>query len=361
MSKEPTTPVSAADSVVQGAHLVGSVNQPDAEAVFRIAAKHLGDHLSRIPDGEVGERYYWIQFQSFRFDETPGLVRVGDPGFKIRDTFDVRPFALDGTVAAEELVYPDLGYADAAIESYATFARLVEEGVIGHGVRFQVSLPTPVAVVGSFIQPSDVATVEPSYARALFAELDRILEAIPHADLAIQWDTALEFALLEPDNVFGARAWFDDVLGGIVDRAVQQAAAVPTDVQVGFHLCYGDVEEAHFVQPKDTGNLAAVLDGIVTGSPRAIDFVHLPVPIERDDDAYFAPLARIASRIPATTEIFLGLIHPEDGVEGAERRIRAASTALPHFGVATECGFGRGPAERTGPLLDLHGAVSQSW
>lgn len=356
-----TTPISATEPVVQGAHLVGSINLPDAEAVFRAAAGHLGDHLARIPDGEVGERYYWIQFQTFRFDETPGLVRVGEPGFKIRDTFDVRSFALDGTVDAADLVYPDLGYADAALESYETFARLRDEGVIAQGVRFQVSLPTPAAVVGSFVQPSDVAAVEPSYAAALFAELDRIVEAIPHADLAIQWDTALEFALLEPDNVFGMRAWFDDVLGGVIDRAVEQAAAVPSGVQVGYHLCYGDVEEAHFVQPRDAGKLAAVIDGLLTRAPRTIDFIHLPVPIERDDVEFFAPLADVAGRIPATTDLFVGLVHQEDGVEGARRRITAASSVLPRFGVATECGFGRGPAERTAPLLDLHAAVARPW
>ncbi|AMM22326.1 hypothetical protein AX769_09680 [Frondihabitans sp. PAMC 28766] len=349
--------------MVQGAHLVGSVNLPDAEAVFRAAAEHLGDHLARIPDGEVGERFYWIQFQTFRFDETPGLVRVGEPGFAIRDLFDVRPFALDGTVEADELVFPDLGYAEAALESYATFARLRDEGVIPSGVRFQVSLPTPVAVVGAFVQQADKAAVEPAYERALFGELRHILDGIPHQDLAIQWDTALEFALLElpRDTGFGLEAWFEPVLDGVVERALRQLASVPPPVQVGFHLCYGDVEEAHFVQPIDAGHLADVIRGIVAGATRHIDFFHLPVPIERDDVEYFAPLAAVLPDLPAATDLYLGLVHHQDGAEGAQRRIAAASTVLPHFGVATECGFGRGPAERTGDLLDLHAAVARGW
>jgi len=33
------------------------------------------------------------------------------------------------------------------------------------------------------------------------------------------------------------------------------------------------------------------------------------------------------------------------------------ATVPDSFGVATECGFGRGPAEHTAPLLDLHAAV----
>ncbi len=344
---------------VSNAHFVGSINQPDAESVFRVVSEHVGGRAARIPDGEVGERFYWIQFQTFRLDETPGLVRVGpELPFKIRDTFDVRPFALDGTVAAADLVFPNLGYADAAIASYAAFRALRDGGVIPDGVRFQVSIPTPVGVVGAFIVPDDRAAVEPAYERALFAEVARIADAIPHDELAIQWDSAVEFGILDGVEFNGvpfAAGWGDDLLGGVVDRALRQIAAVPNDVQVGFHLCYGDVEEEHFVQPTDAATLASVIRGIVAASPRVIDWFHLPVPIERDDAAYFAPLADLD--LPEGTEIDLGLLHHEDGLDGAERRIAAAATVLDRFGVSTECGFGRGPAERTAGLLDLHAAV----
>jgi hypothetical protein len=344
---------------VTNAHFVGSVNQPDAESVFRIVAEHVGDRAKRIPDGEVGERFYWIQFQTFRLDDTPGLVRAGEElPYKIRGIFDLRPFALDGTVAASDLQFPNLGYADAAIASYATFTELRDAGVIPSGARFQVSIPTPVGVVGAFIVPDDRAAIEPVYEAALFAEVARIAEAIPHEDLAIQWDSAVEFGILDRAEFGGvafSAGWGDDLLGGVVARAVRQIEAVPADVQVGFHLCYGDVEEQHFIQPTDAGTLASVIRGVVADSPRRVSWFHLPVPIERDDPEYFAPLADLD--LPEGTELELGLLHHEDGVEGAERRIAAASTVLDSFGVGTECGFGRGPAERTAPLLDLHAAV----
>lgn len=344
------------------AHLVGSVSQPDAETTFRTVSEHLGGKLSRIPDGEVGERYYWIQFQRARFDATPGIDRVGDTPFYIRDQFDGRPFRLEDGVEADSLALPPLGYADAALESYATFAALKADGVIPAATRFQVSLPTPAGVIGSFFVPADRAAMEPVYERALFGELARILDGIPHDQLAIQWDTALEFGFLERAEIRGNRLmpWFgeshEEILAGVTERAARQAAAVPSDVQVGYHLCYGDVEEHHFVEPADAGMLAEVLGGLFASSPRAIDWVHLPVPIERDDDEYFAPLAAVAW--PADTEIYLGLIHHEDGVEGALRRATTASRVVPAFGVATECGFGRGPAERTASLLDLHAEVA---
>src|SRR5690606_25975975 len=122
---------------------VGSINQPDAESVFRVVADRLDD-VPRIPDGEVGERYYWIQFQTLRFDQTPGLERVGEPGYRIRDQFDVRQFTITGDVQL-----PELGYAAAAIDSYARFAALQEQGVLAAGTRFQVSLPTPIAILGA--------------------------------------------------------------------------------------------------------------------------------------------------------------------------------------------------------------------
>lgn len=349
MSTPSTTPD------IRGAHLVGSVNLPDAEAVFRTVAAHLGDRLRRIPDGEVGERFYWIQFQTARFDTVAGLSRIPVEPFSLRGVFDGRPFRLEEGADASALVFPDLGYAEAALDSYAVFARLRAEGVIAPGTRFQVSLPTPAAVTGAFVVPEDRAAFEPAYERALFGELERILAGIPHEDLAIQWDTAVEFALLEGR----IEPWFEDVLDGVVSRAVRQAAAVPEDVEVGYHLCYGDVEEKHFVQPADAGHLAAVTAGILAEAARPITFVHLPVPIERDDTAYFAPLAAV--ELPAETELYLGLLHHEDGVEGALRRAEAAGTARPRFGVATECGFGRGPAERTAALLDLHAAVAKAW
>jgi len=155
-------------------------------------------------------------------------------------------------------------------------------------------------------------------------------------------------------------SWFGDtheeILDGVLERAARQAAAVPADVEVGYHLCYGDVEESHFVQPADSGMLAEVLSGLFSRSPRHVTWVHLPVPIERDDEAYFAPLESV--EWPASTEVYLGLLHHEDGVDGALRRAASASKYVAGYGVATECGFGRGPSERTVTLLKLHEQVA---
>ena len=342
-----------------GAHLVGSINLPNAETVMRTAAAELGDRLARIPDGEVGERFHWVAFQPDRIARTPGLGREGDTPIMV-GTLDIRKVTVPADLDLDALELAPLGYAEAALASWDVFSRLQGEGVIPASTRFQVSLPTPVGVVGSMVAQADRARFEPVYERALFRELAQILDAIPHDRLAIQWDNALEFGYLEGAGYRGStdRGWFgEDVLGALAERSARQAAQVPDDVALGYHLCYGDIGEKHYVEPTDAGFLARFAQNLVANVGRRVDWIHLPVPIERDDEAYFAPLA--ALDLPAETALFLGLIHRQDGVEGAERRIAAAHSAVADFGIATECGIGRAPADTVAGLFALHREVSE--
>ena len=58
------------------------------------------------------------------------------------------------------------------------------------------------------------------------------------------------------------------------------------------------------------------------------------------------------------TELYLGLVHLTDGVDGTARRIEVAGAVVPVFGVATECGMGRRPPDSVLPLFDVHAAVA---
>ncbi|HKT55235.1 MAG TPA: hypothetical protein VJR25_00560 [Microbacterium sp.] len=345
----------------QGALLVGSVNYDDAETTMRAAAEILGPLLKRIPDGEPGKRFHWIMFQPDVLGQADGIERVGEHPIPLR-MLDARPLRVADGVDPATIVFPSLGYADAAIESYAVFTRLRNEGVIASGTRFQVSLPTPLAVVGAFFPADQRAAIEPVYRRAMYRELDAILDAVPHDDLAIQWDNAVEFNIIENVERPGALPmsswWGDDVWAGLTSRSIEQVERVPADVEVGFHLCYGDVAEKHFIEPTDAANLVRFANEVVDAASRRVDWIHLPVPIERDDDAYYAPLDDL--RI-GDTELYLGLVHREDGDEGAERRIAVARRHVDAFGVATECGIGRAPAGTTEGILRTHAEVAATW
>ncbi len=110
-----------------GAHLVGSVPLADAEEVFRRSAKVLGARLRRIPDGETGERSDWIAWQYPHFRCLPQF----EPGPAESATYGALPqLRLRPGERSGGLAFGNLGYADAAISAYATFARLKEEGAI---------------------------------------------------------------------------------------------------------------------------------------------------------------------------------------------------------------------------------------
>ena len=83
---------------------------------------------------------------------------------------------------------------------------------------------------------------------------------------------------------------------------------------------------------------------------RRVDYVHMPV-VPNPDNAFLAPLRDLNV---GGTRVFLGLIHPQDGLEGAQRRIDLAKKYLKDFGIAAVCGFGRENPQELGNILDVH-------
>lgn len=340
------------DQQPRGVHLNGSIPLANADEVFRVTSSILGERLHRIPDGETGDRTNWIGWQAGFIARNPSLELIpADPNtYASLPHFKLRPGA-----DASELVFDQLGYADAALASYAVFSQLKQDGTIPASYRFQVSLPTPLAPVTAFIADEEWALVQPAYDKAMFAELDRIASHIPHDELAIQWDVAIEFGLLEGV----AFTNYAHVKNDIIERLVQMGNQVPDDVELGYHLCYGDAGHKHFVEPQDTSKLVDVANGIAAGladPPRSLNWISMPVPRGRSDEAYFAPLKHL--QLHPETELYLGLVHITDGVEGTRRRIEAAQRVITNFGVATECGFGRRPAETIPELLRIHSEVA---
>ena len=177
-------------------------------------------------------------------------------------------------------------------------------GVIPAGVRFQVQYPTPLASIGAYVVPEQQQTLLPSYERAMFANLDRRLAAIPNDQVAVQWDVAVEFGVLE--NAFRARrrSAFDAIVAALA-RCVDQ---VPGDIPVGMHLCYGDYDHAHFTQPESLALQARVMNAVTAAAHRTISFVSFTVPQDQRDEGYFAPLAELAAD-PAT-ELNFALVPP---------------------------------------------------
>jgi hypothetical protein len=330
--------------------LIGSIPLADAATVFRTAGEILGSYLRQVPDGETGPRSNWIGWQLGVMRAATFLTqRQSTTGYGavMVDLFSPR----DPTSDPSSWEFGSLGYASSAISSYSEFRRLKVDGVLPPDIKFQVSLPTPLAPVTSFIEPDFYVAVEQAYERRMRSEIDAILRTVPAEELAIQWDTAVEFALLE--GVFpGALVNRRDL---IVERLVGLTSWVPQSVELGFHLCYGDADHKHFIEPKSTALLVDVANAVLASSRRRIDWLHLPVPKSRDDLDYFEPLS--ALRRPKDMRVYLGLLHLGDGLEGARSRVQAANNFVADFGIATECGFGRRPVDHVVPLLQLHASM----
>lgn len=345
----------------QAAHevmFVGSIALPDASTVFETIGRKFGSHVRRIPDGETGERLGWMEWQAGVLAANPLLEAAPSDGdwrnatapdqWKQRTWFRLKPGA-----NPKELMLDDVGYARNAINSYREFAAHKRRGNIAPDVRFMVAIPSPYNLINYHFAPDQRADVEPAYVTALLAEVDRIAAEIPNDQLAIQWDCAQDMQAYD-----GARTpWFDDTEDGIEKRLVELGERVPKDVELGYHFCYGSFGGRHFVEPKDMGAMVRLANALSSRMSRSIEWFHMPVPIERNDDAYFAPLAGL--NLPSGCRLYLGLIHDSDGLAGTQKRIAAAERYIKNFGIATECGFGRRDPSTVPGLIALHADLTQ--
>ena len=334
------------------AHLVGSVPLDDSETVFRTVCAELGPHLRRIPDGETGERRRWIWFQRDMLWNHPDLEEDPDAGLYAVYQWDgvllrETPYLRFKPSSDPQAVRFPTGYAEAAAASYTVYSRLREESIIGPDTRFQVSLPTPMSTGYMYVSPASRDAYLPAYERSLLEALDGILNAIPHDHLSIQWDVCQEVLLFE--GYFSHRP--DDYKEQVYSLLSRLGGRVPESVELGYHLCYGSPADEHLVMPKDMSILVEISNGVSGILNRRMDFMHMPVPKDRTDSAYYRPLEEL--ELPHSAELILGLIHFDDP-EGDAGRIAAAREYVPMFAVSSECGWGRTDPARVPGLLSSH-------
>ena len=336
-------------------HLVGSIGLDTVEEVFSTVGPLLGRRLRRIPDGEPGPRRLWVSFQYPLLRSSPFLRP--DPSGALRKTSGFPLLCLAEGVAAGDVSFGELGYAREARGSYLDFTAARTRGDIPSETRFQVCLPTPMSVIYAFCTARDVSAIEKAYEKTMAREIEAICRHIPHQDLCIQWDVCHDMILWDgqsQDQFPLVNASHEE----ITDRFASICVAVPDDVELGFHLCYGDFGGKHFFDPVTARHLVDVANAIVRNVKHKIAYVHLPVPATRATDDFFAPMRDF--KLSPTTEIYLGLIHAADGVEGAKQRISLAIKFVPRFGIATECGFARArKKDLVRTLLDIHAAATR--
>ena len=280
---------------------------------------------------------------------TAQRFRARGPGFK--------RFRLAKGCRHEDVVFGELGYAREARASYQDFLAARARGEVSPTTRFQVCMPTPLNVIGVQVERDSFAAVEPAYEAAMLREIAAICQAIPHQDLCLQWDMVREIIWWDGRLLQQQPAPFSDIESEVIKRLARLCATIPKDVELGFHICYGDWGGRHHIQPLDMAKMVELANAIAAAVARAVNYFHMPVPIDRDDSGYFAPLRDLKNA--ERTDIYLGLLHLTDGIEGAKRRIAAAGPHIDTFGIATECGLGRSKTPDTvTAILKLYADVA---
>jgi hypothetical protein len=333
-------------------HFVGSIPLPDAETVFRTLCETAGPHLRRLPDGETGIRKTWIRFLQAVLAENPAIEVADDmPSFKFTQ-WDGKVIREIPRLRVKPGATPDpasfkIGYAEMAIASWAIFERLQQARIIPDKVKFQVSLPTPIAPTYNNMIPADRPLLLPALTEHLIGEVEKIAAAIPHDRLALQWDVCQEVLAWEGYYEAGPV----DFRRETIDVLTRIGEAVPAAIELGYHLCYGSPADEHLVQPKDMCIMVEMANAVSAGVRRPLQYFHMPVPKERTDDGYFAPLENL--RLHRETQLYLGLVHHNDA-QGDVDRLNAARRHARIDGVATECGMARGDPVRLAALLAAH-------
>jgi hypothetical protein len=336
--------------------LVGSVPLKTVEDVMRTFGGTLGPHLAAIPDGEVGERRSWVLRLSYQvFNGHIDLETMQRPQrvngieqLMPRSRDDVWQFRVKDGVERVRFGNPGyrLGYAKDATSSYFVFKTLREQGVFPRELRFQISMPMLNSVVRplTFPVPGDLARIRPGYEEAIAAELDAIFDAIPHEDLAIQWDCAWEVAAVHGS---AERSPDEARLETHVAPIGRLSDKIPEKVALGFHFCFGTFGGWPHFAPDDLGRTIELINASARAVDRRIDWVHIPT-LDRTDDAFYAPLATLDA---AGARVYLGMIHSMDSFK---ERLSVARRFLPDFGLAAYCGFGRTPPEQMPQVLQDH-------
>ncbi len=335
-------------------HLVGSIPLGNATDVFTKVSAVLGPRLPRLPDGETSDRNEWLGWLEPVFSGHPDFENTGETVF--RGYLSYRYRLKDGR-SGKDLKFDNLRHAEITLASWREFERLKKAGTIPKACRFQVSFAHPISVVDRYITESQRNELGHHYEQALMDQIAKICAGIPHDQLAIQWDCASAiFRVLQTGEASRHGADKEQKFARFSQWCVELGNAIPKDVDLLYHLCYGSASNKHSVEPVNMGDMVEMANRVSKGLGRPVQLFHMPVPVDRSDDGYFAPLDRLELR--PETKLSVGLVHYDDGIAGAKTRLKAAEKHVRDFLIATECGFGRYKKEIIPDVLKLHADIA---
>ena len=288
-------------------HLVGSIGLDTVDDVFSTAGPLLGRRLRRIPDGEPGPRRLWVSFQYPLLRSSPFLRP--DPSGALRKTSGFPLLCLAEGVAPDEVSFGELGYAREARGSYLDFLAARERG--NSAGRPLPGLPADaderhLRLLHGARRGSHRARLRKGHGAGGCGYLRPYSAPRPlHPVGCVPRHDCLG---RQPQDQF---PFVNASKEEIAQRFVRICTPVPHDVELGFHLCYGDFGGKHFFDPVTARHLVDVANAIAKIVKHPIAYIHLPVPAPRATDEFFAPMREF--KLAPETTIYLGLIHAADG------------------------------------------------
>ena len=348
--------MSDTDDLPEGVHLVGSIALDSVEEVFRTAGTLLGRRLKRVPDGEPGGRRLWISWQ-YPLLRANGYLKVDAQQNPQRGGMFPTLCLGDG-VAPAQIRFGELGYAREARASYQDFVAARQRGELPPAARFQISLPTPMAVIVPFCAVRDHDAIEPAYEAAMVGEVAAICRAIPHADLAIQWDVCIEMVIWD-GQIADRYPSHGTSKPEMVARFKRLAAAVPADVETRLPSLLRRSRRQAFRRADRRGQ-----DGGAGERARIVRRASHRVPAHAGADRPQRRRLLQAVRGAQAPAGHRALSRPgarrrRDGRHRPARR-RARRHVVGGFGIATECGMARARTpDLVARLLALHAAGSR--
>lgn len=266
-------------------HLVGSVPMASTDEVFVKVSEALGPYLKRLPDGETGQRLNWVGHLEKVFAANPALERT-DEVFRIHPTatgwyrYRLKKGKRIETCAPATCSMP--------IMPWPLMRR-------SGGCRSRGRSRTKSWQCSSMSrQPSshDCSEMKPPTTAAAGTKCrmsSALSSSISATTCRTEWSCCTTFA----------------------------TATTNTSTRSS-RLTWGTWSNSRTACSR---------------VKRSVQLVHMPVPRNRADEAYFRPLRRLELR--PETELCLGLVHFTDGVEGAKRRLEAARRYVQDFSIAT--------------------------
>lgn len=356
-----TAPSSHASSpsTPRSAHLVGSTPFTDADEALDLFFERLAPHLRWVPDGETGDRQNWIigLLESFREHPDLELTKAGDwSDYDRTPTYRVRR---GHRFSSANL---DLGFARHFAESWPLFqARRDAAGeTVAPGLAFQVGIPGDFDLaIFTFGNPVTALRYRSVFRNATLRDV-RAIHAQAGDQVVYQVEVPAELVFLTrlPGPAVAPAARF------LASGICQLARGAPEGSRWGIHLCLGDMNHRAYGRLRDVTPIVALAEAIVRGWPagRRLEFLHAPLAAAADppplEQEFYAPLARLANRLPPGTRFIAGIVH-EGRTLDEQRELLAQLDGLlgAPVDVACSCGLGRRSRENALATMDQAAAL----